>query len=252
MHGEHTHEDWSEIRPKSNQEFVTMGMLDRVRKSAHKAKVTAEVALLDRQVVQLQSAMGVELYDRLSLQQQQQQHRLPLPGAVIALPSFWQNHASADATRGPLEECRRDIQVRTNEREACALELEKLAVNRERAPPAVTNQDVLKKAGSWVTDTGKEANLNLRIKWLEREIHQRKEKFGVEVFDLVTDAAAVEAKKKSSSMVSGAIGKLAGSGASREKEIQDCVTSWSRQVALIRQQKEAKLREIAAIDEGTL
>jgi hypothetical protein len=218
-----------------------MGIFDSVRNGAVKAKLHAEIALLDRQIVQQQSALGVELYDKLTTQQN---NKMLGTGIAIPMPSIF--HSNADAIRGPLEDCRRDVVVKQNEKEACKLELEKIGVNRERAPPAVTNQDAVKKAGSWVTDTGKEAQLNVRIKLLEREIHQRKEKFGVQVFDLVVETNAAE-KKKGNTLVAG-IGKL--TGGTSEKDIQDCISSAARQVALTRQQKDAKLREIAAIDEG--
>lgn len=223
-----------------------MGILDNIRNSAVKTKLQAEIVLLERQITQQKSALGVELFDKMVAQQNSNK----VPGINVALPVpaniFPHN---ADAIRDQLDECRRDLQPKINEKNACTIELEKLAATRERADP---KQDTLRKAGAWMSNTSKDAELRVRIKLLEREIYQRKEKFGVDVYDIVVENVN-DNKSKTGNVLStgiGRIGQLAGVTNKAEKEIQECIQMAARQVSVLQQQIESKQREIIAVDAG--
>jgi hypothetical protein len=224
-----------------------MGIFDNLRSSAVKAKLQAEIALLERQVLQQKSALGVELYDKMTAQQSS--NKIPGINVAIPVPANLFPH-NADAIRDQLDECRRDLQSKINEKNACTIELERLTATRERANP---NQDTLAKAGSWMSNTSKDAELRVRNKLLEREIYQRKEKFGVDVYEIVVENVSENNKTKSGNVITagiGKIGQLTGVTNKAEKEIQDCIQMAARQVSVLRQQIQSKQREIAAVDEG--
>jgi hypothetical protein len=225
-----------------------MGIFDNIRKSAVKTKLQAEIALLERQITQQKAALGVELYDKMVAQQNS--NKVPGVNVSIPIPSNIFPH-NADAIRDQLDECRRDLQPKVNERNACTIELEKLAAVRERADP---KQDTMSKAGAWMSNTSKDAELRVRIKLLDREIYQRKEKFGIDVFDIVVQNVNDNEGKSGNALTAGIgkIGQLAGVSNKAEKEIQDCIQMAARQVAVLCQQIESKKREIAAVDVGAL
>lgn len=227
---------------------ITMGIFDNIRNSAVKTKLQTEISLLERQIIQKKSALGVELYDKMTAQQNSNK----VPGINVAIPVpaslFPQN---SDIIRDQLDDCRRDLQPKINEMNACSIELEKLAATRERANP---NQGTFTKAGAWMSNTGKDAELRVRIKFLEREIYQRKEKFGVDVYDIVVENVQdTSSNKRSGNVIAsgiGKIGQLTGVTNKAEKEIHDCIQMAVRQVTVLRQQIESKHREIVAVNEG--
>jgi hypothetical protein len=236
-----------------------MGIFDSVKNSAAKAKLNAEIVLLDRQINTQLHSFGVEFFDKLVKAAAPYSNSSTSTLNAAVLPSS----AVADAMRSVFDECRHDVQAKQNEHDANRIEAEKVACNKERSAAKSLNQSTMTKAGNWMTDTSKEAQLKVRNKLLEREINQRKGQFGVEVFDIVLTAmggsgtaaasggggggalAAAVAKTKS-----GIIGTLAGSHAADKEAIAKCIANASRAVGLLRAQKDSKLREIAAIDQG--
>lgn len=225
-----------------------MGVFDNIRNGAVKTKLQAEIALLERQIVQAKSAMGVQLYDKMTAQQNS--NKVPGINVSIPLPASLFPHNS-DVIRDQLDDCRRDLQPKINEMKACSIELEKVAATRERANP---NQGTFSKAGAWMSNTGKDAELRVRIKLLEREIHQRKEKFGVHVYDIVAENVSdADSQKRTGNVLTtgiGKIGQLTGVTNKTEKEIHDCIQMATRQVTVLRQQIDSKNREIVAVNEG--
>ena len=224
-----------------------MGIFDNLRNNAVKTKLQAEISLLERQITQHKSALGVDLYDKMTAQQNSS--KVPGINVAIPLPASLFPH-NADAIRDHLDECRRNLQPKINERNACTIELEKLAATRERVTP---NQDSLTKASTWMSNTSKDAELRVRIKLLDREIYQQKEKFGVNVYDIVVQNLNENTKNKSGNILTsgiGKIGQMAGVSNKAEKEIQECIQMAARQISVVRQQIESKQREIEAIDQG--
>jgi hypothetical protein len=225
-----------------------MGIFDNLRNGAVKAKLQAEISLLERQIIQKKSSLGVELYDKMTAQQNS--NKVPGINVAIPLPASLFPHNS-DVIRDQLNDCQRDLQPKINEMNACSIELEKLAALREKNNP---NQGTLLKAGTWVSNTGKDAELRVRIKFLEREIYQRKEKFGVDVFDVVVQNIrdANDNQKGGNILTSGLgkIGQLTGVTNKSEKEIHDCIQLAARHVTMLQKQIECKHREIDAVNEG--
>lgn len=225
-----------------------MGIFDNLRNGAVKTKLQAEISLLERQIVQKKSALGVELYDKMT--SQLSSNKVPGINVAIPIPASLFPHNS-DVIRDQLDDCRRDLQPKISEMNACSIELEKLAATRERANP---NQGTFTKAGAWMSNTGKDAELRVRIKLLEREIYQRKERFGVDIYDIVVENVqeATSTQKSGNFIASGIgkIGQITGVTNKAEKEIHNCIQLANRQVTVLRQQIESKHREIVAVDEA--
>jgi hypothetical protein len=227
----------------------TMGIFDKLKNSATKTKLQAEIALLERQIVSKKSTLGVELYDKMTAQQNS--NKVPGINVTIPVPASLFPH-NADAIRNQLDDCRRELQPKIDEKNACTIELERLTATRERVNP---NDGTFSKAGAWMSNTGKDAELRLRIKFIEREIYQRKEKFGVDVYDIVVENVSDGNKNKSGNVLAagmGKIGQLTGVTNKAEKEIHDCIQMTARQVSVLRQQIDSKQREIIALNDGVL
>ena len=62
------------------------------------------------------------------------------------------------------------------------LEIHHLSSARERAKPAITTGESMKKAGSRISDAAQETKLQFDITMLERKIKSRKEQFGLDVY----------------------------------------------------------------------
>jgi hypothetical protein len=224
-----------------------MGIFESLRQGAVKTKLQAEIALLERQIVQKKNAFGVELYDKMSGQKSSNK----IPGINVEIPALASLFPhNSDMIRDHMDRCRRDLQPKLNERSACLIELEKLSAISERSS---ANQGTITRAGTWMSNTGKDVELRLRIKMLERDICLRKEKFGIDVYDIVVESANNTKSEANTNKITAGVNKiaqLAGVKNKAEKEIQDCIQIASRQVKLLQQQIESKHREITAIGEG--
>jgi hypothetical protein len=246
-----------------------MGFFTSVKNAGAKAKLKGEIALLDREIQTRRHSLGVELYNLLQLTEHSKT-------VNIATPSIF--HANESQIKIPYEACRADLRILQNEMEAKRLELERIAVNRERARPPRTNQERLEKAGSWMSDTGSEAKLQVELKMLERKMKSRKEKFGVDVCEHLdtlpsktsesTAASRAMNKTDEKKKGSGRLGILTGGSKSpvsgvksgiasqfsklskSEKEIQECLGRAKRDITFIENQKDLKNREIERLEES--
>lgn len=72
----------------------------------------------------------------------------------------------------------------------------------------------------------------------------RKEQFGVAVFDIVLQNATQKSKVK------GALQTMVGNG--DEAKIEEIVRTSAREIGILRQQRQAKKRELEAVDNGVL
>jgi hypothetical protein len=229
-----------------------MGIFDNVKKGALKTKLRGEMAILDQQIKSQKCAFGVQLYDLMTAAQQQKKQ--------TQMPSIF--HAKSGEIQAPYDECQRDIQVKLNDRDAKALEVERLAVNLDRALPATTNRDQVKQAGNWVSAKSNAGKLHVRMALLDRDINHRKEQFGLQVFDLlVVGGSSSSSSSAFSSATAGDGGGIKSKLASvaglsglqtSEKEIQACIAAAGRDVAILQSRKDAKQREMDAIDDGLL
>lgn len=230
-----------------------MGFFDSVKNGAVKTKVQGEIVLIDRQIATQQSAFGVDFYDKV---------------AAASTAFSVVSTAVADAMKIPFDECRRDVHVKCNERDAAVLEVERVGCSKERSAAKNLNAGVMTKAGNWMSDTGKEAQLKVRIKLLEREMYLRKQRFGVAAFESIMEAhqessnsnnnSAANNMRTNATAATAAVGGMmqkitggaTGNAAADREKITNCLDTFARTINLLKAQKEAKQREIAAIEPG--
>jgi hypothetical protein len=173
---------------------------NKVKNEGAKAKLQAELKLLDRDAHKRKQQFGVDLYDLLS-----QQSKLA-PAYISKLQA---------QIKEPYEQARHDITRLQMDRAQLQEQIELLQCNADRARPAYTTKGHLLKAGQVVKDTGIEAKLQAQVVLVDRNIKIRKETFGVDVFTLL-DANPEAAKNN-------LIGNVAAKLSNREQEIQKCI-----------------------------
>lgn len=209
---------------------------DQVKNAGNKTKLRGEIALLERQAKTRQQAFGVELYDLLVAEK----------GAfVVKTPPVF--HANEQKIRTPFEACKRDVDRMTADKLIHLQQIDTIQANRERTIPAYTAQEKLNNAGKWISGAGSEGKLQAQIALLNRQMKQRKEAFGLEVFHLLgnndTNAASSNGSSGGGgikSVLSNQLSKLS----TTEKKIEECVIEAKRDVAVTQRQIDVKLREI--------
>ena len=246
-----------------------MGFLDSVKNSAQKAKLKGEIALIDREINQLQSSFGVELFDKLTHSQphhpssssKSASSSSGLPSLsqlpTLHLEDFMPNNANQKAIHEPLEACRADVMAKQKQIDAKRLEIEKLQCNRERF-----RGGTFEKIKHDTASHSEEAKLQVQIKLLEREIQQRKELLGRTVFDLLVGTGETlghDSSERSTGSSCGAggsrrggvgggiLGKLKPENKT-QKELATLVDRAQRTAAVARQKKMTAEREIAALE----
>jgi hypothetical protein len=222
--------------------LTMQGMLENVRRTALKTKIRGEMALLDRQIYLLQCQFGVDYYDAAVSAFGVQHRRYPIPSAI------------ADA----FDRCRDDIQVKLNEKNAKDLEVEYVVVNKERSAALPngngnnTASSTWQRTGQWVNETATEGKLRVQIKLLERDMKVRKEQFGVAVFDVVLSHATQKSAVKGALQQTMTVIGNAGGGGEERRHVDEILRNAAREIGILRQQKQAKEREVQAVDNGVL
>jgi hypothetical protein len=227
-----------------------MGFFESIGNAAQSTKLRGEIALIDRELATRQKAFGVELYDIVA--SQQANHK----DDILETPSLFQT--VENEIREPLEQCSKDVRVMEMEKRNIANELELMEVRRMRDAEGGG-------MGQRMSDSAKATELNVKAKYLDREMLLRKEKFGLEVWDKVASvqwlhqAVVSETKNKSGlGIVTGAVGGLAkgvkgtvtktlGKASGDEREIEACVDKAKKDVKFIEEKKRRKQTEMDAI-----
>jgi hypothetical protein len=173
---------------------------NRVKNEGAKAKLQAELKLLDREAYKRQQQFGIDLYDLLA-----QQAKLA-PAYLSKLQA---------QVREPYDHAKNEIARLQMERIQLQEQIDLVQCNVDRARPSYTTKGHLLKAGQAVKDTGIEAKLQAQLVLVNRNIKMRKETFGVDVFTLLQ--ANPEAAKNN------LIGAVAAKLSHREQEIQKCI-----------------------------
>ena len=226
------------------------GFFGKLKNTGVKAKLQGECAMLDREIKARKTKFGVELYDLI----RKQEKEAPVKNMADIQGSF------KSRIKEQWDKVREDIRQLEDKKAAFEVERTHEEVRRERGAPAVSVEERMAKAGSFVSSTGKETKLMAQIAMVDRDIKRRKEQFGIDVFE---DAAAAMEKggggtregggtTKGGGFKSGiksAIGKGLQRVSPHEKNILHCVEMAVRDVESSTRSKNIRLREIDEIEE---
>lgn len=239
-----------------------MGFFGNIKNAAVKAKINAEIKLIDRELANRKRAFGVELFDLVETNDDK---------AASYLPSFFK--AAATQIEGPMNSCRLDIRDFERERKLHTSELDRIENKRERSGRANSAGETASKAGEWISDAGTSSKLEVKIALLDRKIKQRKEDFGLEVYDMIAEAtnrAATAPAPKKQQSIKGML-KVVGKTAKKtlekgvetvksgvtdnlskfnqsEQEIHKCVDNAKDDIRIILSRRQTKEREIALLE----
>mmetsp|Transcript_19005 Transcript_19005/g.28680 ORF Transcript_19005/g.28680 Transcript_19005/m.28680 type:complete len:232 (+) Transcript_19005:125-820(+) len=227
-----------------------MGLLDGISNAGQKVKLQGEIVLLNREIDARKKLFGIELWDLL-VESEKQENR---SGVIFKMPAIFKDVEMK--LKEPIEECRKDMAFMEGQLAENNDKLTRLEAHRERE----TNATI----GTFMKNTGSDANLKIRIAKLERDMKLRKEKFGMDVWNLVATESAPTTKEdnknKGSGLgaVTGAIGGLGkgvvggvtstlGKLSKQETLMQDCVKKAKDDVAYLERSKARKQSLVSAI-----
>jgi hypothetical protein len=221
-----------------------MGFFDSLGNAGQRAKLNGEILLLDRELVARKKQFGVDMFDLIDTIEKNKK------GAIFSTPELFKGHCETHI-REPLETCRNEVRVWEGDLIGKKNELSSLEVKRER--------ETKSNFGTWVSNSSSDAKLTVEITMLERQIKQRKEKFGIDVWDgmceptsIIGNVAAETKKKGGLGKVTGALGGItkgvafgisAGLGklSADERAVQECLATAKEDVSFVERSKNRKL-----------
>jgi hypothetical protein len=237
-----------------------MSFFKSVKNAGIKTKLRGDITLLNRETTARKQKLGVELYNLLQILERSSKKA---GGVSIKSPAMF--HAKQDSIKVPLDACRADVGVLEDRKEGMEQELVHMAANRDRARCARTNGESLQQAGKWVSDSGVEAKIQVQMKLIDREINQRKELFGLQVYDDIISASNTSKRSAGTAGTADSKEKTAKTGmfggvkagisnrlsklSSDETAIEECIDKAKKDVNLLYSKIERKDREIAQLDE---
>ena len=217
-----------------------MSFFAKVKGAGLKTKIKGEIALIDRESKANRSAFGVELFDLLDKMEHKNIGKTPM---LLGTQS--------QQVKQVFDACVLDVRVLQDERDAKRQEIEHLQVNRERATPVYTTQEKLARAGDWVASNSKETQRKAEMALLDRKIRQAKEKFGQDVFELVT---LEKRQEKSGGLLGGMKDNITNTMSKlspAETKIQECIRRAEATDTQIQSRRSRKEREILRIEQET-
>jgi len=200
-----------------------------MKNAGEQAKLKGEIVILERELKGRQKAFGVQLFDLLVSSDSH---------FIVKTPSIF--HANEEKIRVPFESCKADVDSLLATKQAHEHELDLVQAKKDSMTPAYSTQDKLNNAGKWMSNTGKEGKIQAQIALLERQIRQRKEQFGLEVFHLV------EMPKESGGIKSGVSNQLS-KFSQKEKLIEQVVEQAKKDVAVTSRQIRIKEDRIISL-----
>ena len=220
-----------------------MGLMDSLQNAGQRAKLNGEVLLLDRDITARKKVFGVEIYDIINAIEKKNKT------AILTTPALFKGIEAQIGT--PLEACRREIGLWEGDIAGKESELAVLEVKRER--------DTKGNFGTWVSRSSTDAKLTVEIALLERQIKQRKEQFGIEIWDIISQPTSIVANVTAETQSKSALGKVTGalggitkgvasnisSGLGKlsadERAVQECVNKAKEDVGFMERSKDRKL-----------
>ncbi|KAL3919622.1 MAG: hypothetical protein SGILL_003665 [Bacillariaceae sp.] len=187
-----------------------MGLLDSIGATARKAQLAAEIKLVERERTQRLQTMGVELYDLIDAQRKSQDS--PSEGKIRNVEKVLQV---------PLEKCSTDVRK-------WDLEVAEQQNTRELilVRPDKDKESLSRRVGDQASMT----KIATRIVFLQREMRLRKQEFGIQVWDVVSQPQWLHGDS---------------CGLSKEElAVQACVNKAKDDIRLIEEKKNGKLEQI--------
>lgn len=201
-----------------------MGFLDSVKKAGTKTKLQGEIALLDREIASIKRAFGVTLFDLLKTAIDGNSTPALLnkePDVATSFELFYKE----------VQQVQMEIDAKTKEKDS-------YEAKHDTRLPATTTGEKVQNFGKFVGEQSHATKLKAEIALKERAIHQKKEAFGLDVFDkivLENDAGKMSGLK---AVMSGQI----------EKDIMAAIEAAKTKVSTPMNKKDLKKREIENLD----
>ena len=233
-----------------------MGLFDAIGDTAKRAKLSGEIALLEREMTTRKKAFGVELYDIIS---KQQKVNMKNDNFLLETPPIFKT--TENEIQEPLMKYSKEIRVMELELKTIEDQMELQEAKKIRDARGGRSSGV----GQSAKEAAKDAEFYVKIKYIKREMLLRKEQFGLEVWDAATgpswirEAVVNETKDKSGlGVVTGTVGglmkgmkgtvtKTLGAMSSDEREIATCVNKAKEDMKKLEDQKRTKENEVATI-----
>jgi hypothetical protein len=209
--------------------------------------------MIDRDLSNRKKALGVELFDLIEAQSKSK------AGAVLSTPAAMKTIERE--IRGPLNICTEEVYKLYLEKKDLESQLELLEARQEREKFSSEN--------SWtkrVADSAKETKIWAQLKLIENQIKSKKEKFGLEVWDVLAQPAWLHDAMKQETAgkqgigstvggvvdgvvkgTKGTVGKLVGKLSSDERQVEQVVKKAKDDIQFLEESKRRKLAEIDRI-----
>lgn len=225
-----------------------MGFFEAIGNGAKRTQLRAEVQLVEREITTRKKAFGVELFDLIALQTKREKNSmLKVPGLFKTIENTIQV---------PLDQCTKDVELLDMEKRQLEDEVEVIEAKRDR--------DINGGLGKKIADGAREGQIAVKVALLNRDMKIRKEKFGLEVYDIVSqpqwlhDTLAAETKKAKgiggavkggigglAKGVKGTVGKTLGKVSGDERTIEECVQKAKAEIDSMERRKQIKQTEIS-------
>eukprot|EP00980_Cylindrotheca_fusiformis_P014787 scaffold4026_cov117-Cylindrotheca_fusiformis.AAC.22 len=213
-----------------------MGIFDKAKKQAQKAKIRGDIVLLERQVNTKKKAFGVEFYDLITNDKNK----------LLGVSAGTIFKGQREELKEPFERARDDIAGKQAQKDIHQKDLDVMEVKGAHTLPDTTVGEKMNKAGAAMSNAAKSTQLSGKMALIDREIKIRKEQFGVEVFEHFSPTVA---EGDSKGGVSKRISEKLSGLTQHEKDIQACIDSAKSQVASIEEKITSKKREMSFLDD---
>lgn len=212
-----------------------MSFWDKAKKTAQKTKLRGKIVLLDRDINTKKKGFGVELYDMMT------NDKNKLLG--VAAGTLFKGQQT-ELIKEPFEMARDDIAGIQARKDVKQKDLDVMEVHDASSLPDSTLNQKMAKAGRAISNAGTTKKLQAQTALLDREMKNRKEQFGVEVFDLFLASDQKEKKGQRDSVTINPSNMT-----QQEKEIQACIDNAKGDVAEIEGRIKSKQTEMNMLDE---
>lgn len=202
-----------------------MGFFDTVKKAGTKTKLQGEIALLDREITSIKRAFGVTLFDLLA---SSIQGNANTPGLLTKEPDV----------AASFEMFYKEVQLVKSEKEAKSKEIEHTEAKADTRLPATTTGEKFQNFTKYVGEQSHATKLKAEIVLKDRSIKQKKEAFGLDVFDKIVFAEG--------QLITGLKAIMS---AKVDKDIMAAIEDAKQKVSVPMNKKDMKNREIQNLEQ---